>query len=180
VSALAGIALQQRFELRKQEHETRRYPTEVLFNKQTEFYDKVAPILTSINEYITTVDVWLGETSPDAERKVREFAGKTDRVWEFNGLMEAYSMYLPEKILRAGNDLFAECTFLSNSPTMERTERCISLLFSFQNTIRECVGADRISTDLLRSRERVASSYVICGNQSRDEMKKRFAWIDSQ
>jgi hypothetical protein len=151
VSALAGISLQHLFDLRKREHETRRYPTEVLFNKQTEFYDKAAYILPRINEYITTVDVWLGETSPAAKQKVKEFAEKTGPIWEFNEVMESYSMYLPEKILRAGNELFAECTFLSNSPTIARTEQCMSLLLSFQNAIRECVGTDKISADLLKA-----------------------------
>ena len=151
VSTLAGIALQHWFDLRKQEHETRRYPTEVLFNKQTEFYDKAANILPKINGYITAVDVWLGETAPDAEHKAKQFAEETGPIWEFNELMETYSMYLPEKILRAGNNLFAECIFISNSPTLERTERCINLLFSFQNTIRQCVGVDKISADLLKA-----------------------------
>jgi hypothetical protein len=151
VSALATIALQHWFDLRKQEHETRRYPAEILFNKQTEFYDKTANILPEINGYITTVDVWLRETTPDAKQKVKQFAEATAPVWEFNELIEAYSIYLPEKILRAGNELFAECIFVSNSPTLEGTYRCTNLLFSFQNTIRQCVGTDKISTDLLRA-----------------------------
>jgi hypothetical protein len=151
VSTLAGISLQHLFDLHKQKHETRRYPTEVLFNKQTEFYDKAAHIIPRINGYITTVNVWLGETSPDAKRKVKEFAEKTGPIWEFNELMEGYSMYLPERILRAGNELFAECTFLSNAPTVVRTERCMDLLFSFQNAIRECVGVDKISGELLKA-----------------------------
>jgi hypothetical protein len=151
VSTLAGIALKHWFDLHKQEHETRRYPAEVLFNKQTEFYDKVVHIIPKINGYITAVNVWLWEKAPDAKRKAKEFAEKTGPVWEFHELIETYSIYLPGKILRAGKELFSECTFLSNSPTLERTERSISLLFSFQNTIRECVGADRISTDLLKA-----------------------------
>jgi len=151
VSTLAGIALQHWFDLQNQEHETRRYPTEVLFNKQTEFYDQAAKILPKVNGYITAVAVWLGETTPDAERKAKQFAKETDPVWEFNELMEVYAMYLPGKILREGNGLFVECLFVSNSPTLERTNRCIDLLFSFQNRIRDCVGADKISTDLLKA-----------------------------
>jgi hypothetical protein len=151
VSTLAGIALEHWFYLLKQKRETRTYPAEVLFNKQTEFYDKAAHILPEINGYITTVDVWLFEKSPDAKRKAQDAAKKTGPIWEFNELMEGFSMYLPEKILLAGNELFAECTFLSNSPTLERTSRCIDLLFSFQNTIRECVGVDKISDDLIKA-----------------------------
>lgn len=71
VSTLAGIALKHWFDLHKQEHETRRYPAEVLFNKQTEFYDKVFHIIPKINGYITAVDVWLWEKAPDANRKAK-------------------------------------------------------------------------------------------------------------
>jgi hypothetical protein len=62
-------------------------------------------------------------------------------------------MYLPERILRAGNELFADCLYLSNAPTLERSQRCMEFLLSFQNTIRECVGVDRISADLLQAFE---------------------------
>jgi len=60
-------------------------------------------------------------------------------------------MYLPKRVVKAANELFAECTFLSNKPTMEKTERCIDRLFSFQNVIRTCAGVDAISKDLLQA-----------------------------
>jgi len=151
VSALGGISLEHLFSLLKQKRETRRYPTEVLFSKQTEFYDKAAKILPEVNGYISTVDVWLGETSPGAKQKVSEYAKKSEAIWEFNELMESYFMFLPEKVLQAGNDLFSECMDLATSPTMQRSDRCLKLLFSFQNVIRECVGVDKISNDLLRA-----------------------------
>jgi len=151
VSTLTTIAVPNWLDRRKQQHETRKYPMEVLFNKQTEFYDKITHLLPEINGYITTVDVWLGETGPDAKRNVKEFAENNAPLWKFNELMESYSIYLPEKILRAGNELFSESIFLSTSPAMEKTERCINLLFSFQNTIRECIGIDRISAELLKA-----------------------------
>jgi len=151
VSALGGITLQHLFYLLKQKRETRQYPTEVLFSKQTEFYDKAAKILPEVNGYITMVDVWLGETSPGAKQKASEYAKKSGPIWEFHELVESYFMYLPEKVLQAGNDLFSECMSLATSPTMQKSDRCIKLLFSFQNVIRECVGADKISDDLLRA-----------------------------
>lgn len=151
VSTLATLGLQQWFSLLKQKRETRRYPTEVLFNKQTEFYDKSVPILRKVNEYITTLDVWLREKSSDSKTKVKEAAKKTEGVWEFHELMESFSMYLPEKIIRAGEELFSETFSLSNSLSVAKTERCTELLFSFQNIVRECVGVDKISEDLLRA-----------------------------
>jgi len=42
VSTIAGVALQKWFDLLKQKRETRQYPTQVLFNKQPEFYDRLA------------------------------------------------------------------------------------------------------------------------------------------
>ncbi|MGQ9662018.1 MAG: hypothetical protein ACUVWX_06740 [Kiritimatiellia bacterium] len=40
---------------------------------------------------------------------------------------------------------------LFNKPTMERTQKCADLLFSFQNVIRRCAGVDAISKDLLHA-----------------------------
>jgi len=151
VSSLATIALQHWLSRCRQEHETRRYPREVLFNKQTEFYEKAIKVLRGVNEYITTLDVWLRETSPDAKRKVQEYKEKNEPVWSFNELIDTFSMYLPDRILRVGNDLLEECSYLPCLPTVERTERSIEFLLSFQNTIRECVGADKISDDLLKA-----------------------------
>ena len=151
ISTIAGIVLQYWFNLHKMRHEIRRYPTEVLFNKQTEFYDKSVRDLQEVNGYITTINVWLGETSPDAKRKALEAAQKTSPIWKFHELIETFSMYLPKKILSAADELFEECSFLPHSPTIEKTEKCIGLLFSFQNTIRECVGVDKISDELLKA-----------------------------
>ena len=151
VSSLATTILQHWLSLRKEEHETRRYPREVLFKKQTEFFDRVTPILQRVNEYITTIDVWLGGASPDAEQKVQEAAKKTGVVWEFHELMERFSMYLPDKMLLAGNALLGRCLQLSRLPTMKTAECCIRLLISFQNIIRECVGVDKLSEDLFKA-----------------------------
>lgn len=161
VSTLAGIALQHWFDLQKQEREMRQHPRQVLYSKQTEFYDKAAQILPEINGYITVVNVWLGETGPDAKHTAKEFAGKTQDVWKLHELMESCSMYLPEKVLTAGNELIGECMSLSHLLEVERTDTCWDLLVSFQNTIRECVGVDRISADLLKAfgiQEHVKSS----------------------
>lgn len=161
VSTLAGIALQHWFDLQKQEREMRQHPRQVLYSKQTEFYDKAAQILPKINGYITVVNVWLGETGPDAKHTAKEFAGKTQDVWKLHELMESCSMYLPEKVLTAGNELIGECMSLSHLLEVERTDTCWDLFVSFQNTIRECVGVDRISADLLKAfgiQEHVKSS----------------------
>jgi len=151
VSALGGISLEHLFSLLKQKRETRRYPTEVLFGKQTEFYDKAAKILPGVNGYISTIDVWLGETSPDAKQKVSEYAKKSEIISEFNDLLQSYFMYLPEKVLLSGYNLVSECVSLADSPTMKRSDRCFDLYLSFHGLIRKCVGADKISDDLLRA-----------------------------
>lgn len=151
LSSLATIGIQHWLGLRKQKYETRRYPREVLFNKQTEFYDKAKKVLDNVNSYITTLDVWLGETSPGAKEKVQEQKEKTEPVWEFSELMGHYSIYLPEKIIRAGHNLLEECGYLPHLPTTERTYRAIEALFSIENAIRECVGAAKLSEDLLKS-----------------------------
>jgi len=57
VASLATAALQNFFELRKQAQETRRYPTQVLFNKQVEFYDKINEFSPKVHINIVTINV---------------------------------------------------------------------------------------------------------------------------
>ncbi|MFB3896948.1 MAG: hypothetical protein ACE14V_11670 [bacterium] len=104
-----------------------------------------------MNGFITTIDVWLQENTPEAKENVNSSSQRTKSLWEFQELLDRYSIYLPENIIRAGREFFVECLSLSNLPSKQKAEQCINLLFSFQNTIRDCVGADRISTELLKS-----------------------------
>ena len=120
VSTLAGVALQNWFDLLRARRLTRQYPTQVLFNKQTEFYDKLARLLPEINGYITTIDVWLGETSADAGKRVRHYAQEAESVWQLHELIEQYFMYLPNQIVEAANKLSTECISLSKKPAAAR------------------------------------------------------------
>ena len=124
VSILAATALQHWFDLQKQKREMRQHPRQVLYSKQIEFYDRATQILPEINRYITVVNVWLGVMGPDGKHtaEAEDRAGQTQDVWKLNKLVESYSMYLPEKVLRAGNELIGECMSLSRSPKVERTD----------------------------------------------------------
>ena len=140
ISALSGIILQHVLAMKKFIAETRQHPFRIVYNKQTEFFDALSPILLVLNSYITTIDVWLGETSNIANAKVKEAAGNNQSVTKFDDLIQRYYMYLPEQLLEEANHLHSECMFLSSNPNTEDTYKCINLLFSFQNSIREIVG----------------------------------------
>lgn len=131
--------------------ETRQHPFRVVYNKQTEFFDALAPILLDLNSYISTIDVWLSETSINAHKKVEQAAENNQAVTKFDDLLQQYYMYLPEKLLEEANQLIFECMFLSRNPNTDKTYKCINLLFSFQNTIREFVGVERLSEDFLKA-----------------------------
>ena len=151
VSALSGIILQHILAMKKLVAETRQHPFRVVYNKQTEFFDALAAILLDLNSYITTIDVWLGETSKDAPAKVKEAAENNQAVTKFDDLLQRYYMYLPEKLLKEANQLHSECMFLSSNPNTNDTYKCINLLFSFQNSIREFVGVEKLSEDFLKA-----------------------------
>ena len=152
-STAGGYFLQYIIDRLKKKDELRRYPAEVLFNKQTEFYDKVVNIFPEIYSYIMTIIQWLSETSTsqNAKLKAQEASKETNPIWKFKHLNDAYLIYLPEKILFSGNDLINEFISLSESLTGEKTLHCLDLFFSYQKTIRQCVGVDKISEDLLRA-----------------------------
>lgn len=151
VSALSGIVLQHVLAMKKMVAETRQHAFRIVYAKQTEFFDALAPILVDLNSYITTVDVWLGETSVDAPARAEEAARNNQSVTEFDDLLQQYYMYLPEKLLEEANRLHSECMFLSSKPNMDRTYECINLLFSFQNSIRKFVGMEALSKDFLKA-----------------------------
>jgi hypothetical protein len=151
VSALAVISLQHILSMRKLITETRRYPFQVVYNKQTEFFNEVASILPDLNSYITEIDVWLGEQSSNAPMKEKQLAENNQAVIRFYDLIQKYFMYLPERLLEEANHLHSECMILSNKPDMNKTYECINLLFSFMNSIREFVGIEKLSKDFLKA-----------------------------
>lgn len=151
ISALSGIILQHILAMRKLVTETRQHPFRVVYDKQTEFFDALAPILLELNSYITAIDVWLGETSRDAPAKVEKAAQNNQAVTKFDDLLQRYYMYLPEKLLEEANQLHSECMFLSSKPNSDKTYECINLLFSFQNSIRQFVGVEKLSEDFLKA-----------------------------
>lgn len=123
----------------------------VLYEKQIEYYDELLKILPEVNEYITSIDVWLGEPGAQAQERVKEFTGKTGKVWPLQELMDKYYIYLPTKVLEESTELLSECMSLSHRPSMEKTERAIKLLFSLMNLLRKCVGVDAVSEDLFEA-----------------------------
>lgn len=151
VSTLAGIFIKYWLDEKKLETQIKVHPIQVLYNKQTEFFDKLAPILLEINGYITIIDVWLRETTGDAKKRVQKAASNNSSVAKFDDLLQQYYMYLPEKLLNDAKELHSQCMSLGNSPSQKLAYDSINKLFSFQNTIREFVGIDKLSCDLLKA-----------------------------
>jgi len=151
VSVLAGVVLKHWLDILKLGTEIKQHPSYVIYDKQIEFFDKLVPIIEDLNGYITTIDVWLGETSKDAKERVQEAMENSLCVTKFGDLIQKYYMYLPEKLLKEANDMHFQCMLLGNSATQDKTFDCINRLFRFQNTIRECVGIDKLSEDLLKA-----------------------------
>lgn len=151
VSAGIGIILQHFLNIRKLIHESKIHPSRVLYDKQIEFIDALAPLFDQINGYITTIDVWLGEKGDKAKAKVDEAVRNTACITKLELLLQKYNMYLPSELLGKLNTLQWECWSLSSKPTLDTTFRSINLLFEIQNLVREFVGVDKLSQDLMRA-----------------------------
>lgn len=132
VSTLTVMFLRHRFEMRRLALEAKQYPFRVVYDKQTEFFDALAPTLFEMNCYIGTIDVWAGETSVDAHSRVQEAMKNTSCLMQFDELLRRYHMYLPEKILEEANHLHGQCMLLSNSADTNKTYECFNNLFAFQ------------------------------------------------
>jgi len=150
VSACVGFFFNFLLENRKYKNQIKTHPIQVLYSKQTEFFDKLAPLLFDLNSYITTVDVWLGESSANAKVKAKQKASENMSVTKYNDLLEQYFMYLPAKLLNQAQELHSECMILSISVTHEQANKCIDKLFDFQNSVRDYVGVDKLSHDFLK------------------------------
>lgn len=151
VSAAIGILLQHFLSIRRLIHESKIHPSRVLYDKQIEFVDAVTPLFDQINGFITTLDVWLGESGEKAKKTVETAAKNTAYISELDRLLEKYQMYLPSELLAKFNTLKWECWSLSNKPDLDVTFRSINLLFEIQNLVREFVGVDKLSEDLMKA-----------------------------
>src|SRR4030067_1824588 len=147
ISTLAIIFIQHELAMRKTTAELKQHPFKVVYDKQTEFIDKLSPIIDELNSYITTIDVWLGEKSLEAPERVKQALENSRCVTEFYELTNKYQIYLPESLLREANELHTELMILKNNANMGKTYKSINMLFSFQNTIREHLGIDKLSEE---------------------------------
>lgn len=157
VSTLTAILLQHLLSIQKLRTETRQYPFKVVYDKQTAFFDRLAPICLELNSFTTTVDVWLGETTPDARARVKEAAEKCGAVNKLDDAIQQYYMYLPAGLLHDAKELYWKCLGLAQRPAVDLTYDCINSLFAFQNRIRQYVGIDRLSGDFLKAFGRPAA-----------------------
>jgi len=162
VSTISGIFISHWLEAKRESRQVKRYPTEVLYNKQTEFFDKVVAVLDEVNGYITEIDVWLGENGEEANERLVKAAGRNIPIGKLHDLLQQYYIYLPEKLVDDIDSLFFESLNLSNNPTHKQAQKCFDLLFAFQNSIREVVGTDALSRDLLQA-------FSIAGHSKKDK-----------
>jgi hypothetical protein len=72
VSTVTGITLKHWLDNRRMKVAFKEYPIRVLYDKQTEFLDELAPLLGEINGYLANIDVWLHEKSPDAKQRLKK------------------------------------------------------------------------------------------------------------
>lgn len=168
VSALATIYLQHRLSLQRLSAERRQHPFTVVYDKQTAFFDALAPLFLELNSYITTIDVWLGETTPEAPARVREAVDNSGSVQKLEALIDQYYMYLPEDSLRQVKDFHSKCFALTQAPSTQLTYEAIHELFALQNDIRQFVGIEKLSEDFL-------SAFAIRGKEEKIGARKREA-----
>lgn len=78
-------------------------------------------------------------------------AANNSSITKFDNMLQQYYMYLPQKLLKDARELHSQCMELSVIQTTNLTYNYINKLFSFQNSIREYVGIEKLSYDLLKA-----------------------------
>jgi hypothetical protein len=148
-STIAGMIVQHMLEMRKVRHQLREHPFTVLYNKQTEFLELLAPVLGNVNSFITEIDACLAGGTPGGVRKARTAASDNGILIKFDDLLQRYHAFLPAELVREAGSLLAESLRLSESPTTGQASRCMAQLFDFQNGVRGFVGVDALTEDLM-------------------------------
>jgi hypothetical protein len=151
VSTISVIILKHWLDTRIMATRVKEYPLKTLYDKQTEFFDKVAPILGEINGFLSEIDVWIVEKSPDAKKRTQKTAQSNQPLGKLHELMESYFVYLPRNILESGQELFSKGIALQYKFSSKSIWECFDLLFRFQNLIRHFAGTDNLSLDLIKS-----------------------------
>jgi hypothetical protein len=151
VSTISGIVVTHWLEVRREAKKVKQHPTEVVYNKQTEFFDKIVIILDQINGYLTEIDVWLEEDSDKPQKRLKQVVAHNEPLTLLTELLEKYYIYLPNKIVDDTNTLFLECIKLLSHTSHGQVEKCFNLLFNLQNIIREVIGTDALSHDLFKA-----------------------------
>ena len=83
-----------------------------------------------------------------SSKKARQ---NTGCLTELEQLLQKYYLYLPSELLDKLNSLMSECWLLSSHADLDKTFHAIGLLFETQNFVREFVGIDKLSGDLMRA-----------------------------
>jgi len=150
ISVVVSIVLQHILSIRKMVHESKVYPSHVLYDKQIEFFDALAPLFGQINGYITAIDVWLTEKNNKAKNELKKAAQNNECLAELDQLLEKYNLYLPSEPLKKLTALESELWLLSINPNLDKASHTLNLLFETQNFIREFVGVNKLSQDLMK------------------------------
>ena len=111
----------------------------VLFDKQVEFFDKLMPVLHNVNCYITTLEVWSGETGKTAGKQLKNTLKKDACFKALQELLDQYYIYIPEDVSSKADQLQLHCLMLQNTQLQDATAGCIDLLFGLQNDIRKYI-----------------------------------------
>ena len=151
VSALATIIVQHWLDLRKVRSQLREYPSRIIYDKQMQFFERMLSLFDRLNGYITRIDVWLGESGKKAREEVEEAAKDSYHVGVFSQVIDEYYLYLPKSFLEEARNLLTLCRELGQDPTKEGAYNAIRALFSFENKVREQMGVDALSAELLKA-----------------------------
>ena len=152
ISTIIVIFFQYLTEKKKIINQIKSNPSSIVYNKQIEFYELLNPILDEINGFITALDVWLGEIqSEQVLKNIENARHNTIGLDKLNQLIDQYFIFLPSEVLQKLSELLENCFYLSNSPNLEITYKSMNQLFGIRNKLRQYVGTEALSYDLLKS-----------------------------
>ena len=151
VTYSVSLLIQHFTEVRKLTQQLRQHPTTIVYDKQKEFVEKFSPIFRMLSKDITSIGFHSIEGSPNPAINVGNLMGKNSSLEKFSNLIDEYYPFLSSHILSKANDLFLECGKLRSASSFDKVDSCLCTLNQFLNALRNSIGVDDISKELLNA-----------------------------
>jgi len=152
IGAILGFLFSYWIEKSKTKALVKEYPTKIVYDKQTEFFDQLPPLFDNMDGYITSIKAYLNEGKvTDYQKDLEKSKPNTESIDKLIKLIHEYYFYLPAELYHELGTLINLCFKVREIPDIKFAKEANDKLFHLKNKIRKYIGTEKISEDLLKA-----------------------------